>query len=223
MTNERASEPIEIDVWSDIACPWCYIGKRNLDTALAQLADDAVFPEVNITFHSFELAPDTPVDYAGSELDFLCEYKGFPAEHVRRMLDNVKSVAANVGLDYDFDAVKHTNTGKAHELLHFAKANGAQRELAERLMSAYFVEGRHIGKVDDLADLAAEIGLDRAAARAALMSGEYGLAVKQDKDRAVALGVQGVPYFVIDSKYAVSGAQAAEGFVQALRRVADER
>ncbi len=132
------TEKITIDVWSDIACPWCYIGKRNLETGLAQIADDPDAPQVEVTFHSFELSPDTPVDFEGDELDFLAGHKGMPRERVREMLDQVTGVAAGSGLEYRFDLLQHTNTVKAHELLHFAKAQGRQNEMAERLMSAYF-------------------------------------------------------------------------------------
>jgi predicted DsbA family dithiol-disulfide isomerase len=109
-----------------------------------------------VTFHSFELSPDTPVDFEGDELDFLAGHKGMPRERVREMLDQVTGVAAGSGLEYRFDLLQHTNTVKAHELLHFAKAQGRQNEMAERLMSAYFTEGKHVGRVDDLVALAAE-------------------------------------------------------------------
>ena len=130
------SEPIKIDIWSDIACPWCYIGKRHLEGGIAALGDDA--PEVEIEYHSFELAPDTPVDFEGSEVDFLARHKGIPVEQARMMIDRVTGVAAQAGLDYDYDALQHTKTLKAHELLHFAKEQGKQLELSERLFRAYF-------------------------------------------------------------------------------------
>ena len=121
-----------------------------------------------MTYHSFELAPDTPVDFDGSEIDFLVEHKGMRAAQVEPMLDRVAGIAKEVGLEYDFDALQHTNTIKAHQLLHFAKQHGKQLELTERLLKAYFVEGRHVGRDEDLADLAQEIGLDREDALRAL-------------------------------------------------------
>ncbi len=214
MTNAAASEPIQIDVWSDIACPWCYIGKRNLETALQQ--SDA---SVNVTFHSFELSPDTPADYEGSQLDFLAKHKGMPRDQVQQMLDHVTNVAKNAGLEYHLDETKTANTVLAHELLHFAKAHGKQRELKERLMAAYFTEGGHVGRIDDLVAYAAEVGLDADAARAALESHEFLPAVHADQAQAREYGIQGVPFFVINSKYAVSGAQPVEAFVGAIERV----
>ncbi len=217
------TEPIKIDVWSDIACPWCYIGKRNLESGLAAVADDADAPRVEVTFHSYELSPDTPVDFDGDEVDFLAGHKGMPRERVREMLDNVTGVAAGAGLEYRFDLLQHTNTVKAHELLHFAKAQGAQHAMTERLMSAYFTEGRHVGRVDDLVALAAEAGLDVDAARDALESGRHLADVRADQAQAQAYGIQGVPFFVIDGKYGVSGAQPADAFAQITRQVWAER
>lgn len=217
------TDAIKIDVWSDIACPWCYIGKRNLEKGLAETASDADAPAVEVTYHSFELSPDTPVDFEGDELDFLAGHKGMPRERVSEMLENVTGVAANAGLEYRFDLLQHTNTVKAHELLHFAKAQGAQLPMAERLMAAYFTEGRHVGRVDDLVDLAGEAGLDADAAREALESGQYLPAVRADQAQAQAYGIQGVPFFVIDGKYGVSGAQPPEAFAQSARQVWGEK
>ncbi|MBD8013045.1 DsbA family oxidoreductase [Microbacterium sp. NPDC077391] len=213
------SEPISIDIWSDIACPWCYIGKRNLEKGLAATAGDDDAPQVRITFHSFELSPDTPVDFDGDEIDFLAGHKGMPREQVEQMLGQVTSVAAAAGLEYRFDLLQHTNTVKAHELLHFAKAKGLQHEMEERLMSAYFTEGRHVGRVDDLVALAEEVGLDAAEARSALESSAYLDAVRADQAQARAYGINGVPFFVIDGQYGVSGAQPPEAFENVIRDV----
>jgi len=217
------TDAIKIDVWSDIACPWCYIGKRNLETGLAEIAEDADAPQVEVTFHSYELSPDTPVDFEGSEIDFLAHRKGMPADQVEQMLERVTGVAADAGLGYRFDILKHTNTVKAHELLHFAKEQGLQKETTERLMSAYFTEGRHVGRVDDLVALAGDVGLDAEATREALESGRYLEAVRADQAQAQAYGIQGVPFFVIDGKYGVSGAQPAAAFAQIARQVWAER
>jgi len=217
------TDAIKIDIWSDIACPWCYIGKRNLEKGLAEAATDEDAPIVEVTFHSFELSPDTPVDFDGDEVDFLAGRKGMPRERVTEMLENVTGVAANAGLEYRFDLLQHTNTVKAHELLHFAKSQGLQREMTERLMSAYFTEGRHVGRVDDLVDLAAEAGLDADAAREALESSRHLADVRADQAQAQAYGIQGVPFFVIDGKYGVSGAQPPEAFAQITRQVWAEK
>ena len=209
------SDVIKVDVWSDIACPWCYIGKRKFELGAEGF-------DVEVEYHSFELSPDTPVDFDGSAADFLAKHKGMPIEQVRPMLAQVTAIAADVGLDYDYDALQQTNTVKAHQLLHFAKAQGKQIEMKERLLRAYFVEGRHVGRTEDLADLAAEIGLDRDEALRSLESGEYLEAVHADQEQAMRYGIRGVPFFVIDGKYGVSGAQAPETFAQALKQVQDE-
>jgi predicted DsbA family dithiol-disulfide isomerase len=217
------TDAIKIDVWSDIACPWCYIGKRNLESGLAAASTDDDAPVVEVVFHSYELAPDTPVDFDGGETDYLAHHKGIPAEQAREMLDRVTGVAADAGLEYRFDRLKHTNTVKAHQLLHFAKAEGKQPELTERLMSAYFTEGRHLGRDDELVALAADAGLDPEAARDALVSERYLDDVRADQAQAQAYGINGVPFFVIDGKYGVSGAQPAEAFAQIARQVWEER
>ena len=217
------TEAIKIDVWSDIACPWCYIGKRNLENRLAAASADEDAPVVEVTYHSFELSPDTPVDFEGGEADYLARHKGISPEQASSMLERVTGVAADAGLEYRFDLLKHTNTVKAHELLHFAKEQGRQLELAERLMSAYFTEGRHLGREDELVALAADAGLDADAARGALQSGRYLAAVRADQAQAAAYGINGVPFFVVDGKYGVSGAQPAEVFGQVLTQVAGER
>lgn len=217
------TDAIKIDVWSDIACPWCYIGKRNLEDGLAAAANDADAPVVEVVYHSFELSPDTPVDFDGDEVDFLSGHKGMPRENVKQMLDNVTGVAARSGLEYRFDLLKHTNTVKAHELLHFAKEQGRQHEMAERLMSAYFTEGRHVGRVDDLVELAVEAGLNADAAREALESDRHLDDVRADQAQAAAYGIQGVPFFVFDGKYGVSGAQPADAFAEIARKLWAER
>jgi predicted DsbA family dithiol-disulfide isomerase len=219
MVAPRMTDAIKIDVWSDIACPWCYIGKRNLEKGLAAASTDDDAPLVEIEFHSFELSPDTPVDFAGGEAEYLSEHKGISPDQAAQMLDRVTGVAHDAGLTYRFDLLQHTNTVKAHELLHFAKENGRQAELAERLMWGYFTEGRHIGREDELVDLAADAGLDPDAAREALRSGRHLPSVRADQAQATAYGINGVPFFVIDGRYGVSGAQPAEAFSQIVRQV----
>ena len=216
--SENVSEKIKVDIWSDVQCPWCYIGKRKFEAGAVIFGE-----EVEVEYHSYELSPDTPVDYHGSTIDYLSERKGMPIDQVRKMLDNVTGIAKGVGLDYDFEAVKQTNTVKAHELLHYAKAHGRQLEMKERLLKAYFVDGRHVGKIDDLADLAEETGFDRADVVRSLTENEYLAAVKADQAQAIEFGIQGVPFFVIDGKYGVSGAQDAATFAQLLQQVRDEK
>ena len=217
------SEPLKIDVWSDIACPWCYIGKRRLEAGIAAYAAEPGRPPVEVEYHSFQLAPDTPVDFEGSEVDFLVGHKRLSEEQVHGMLGRVTAIAEEEGLHYDFDALRHTNTVKAHQLLHYAKAHGVQLEAKERLLRAYFTEGRHVGRPEDLADLAAELGLDREDVLRSLADDEYLAAVKADERTAVGYGIQGVPFFVIDGRYGLSGAHPARVFTEALATAAAER
>ena len=212
------SDAIKVDIWSDIQCPWCYIGKRKFEEGAAQFDG-----EVEVEYHSFELAPDTPVDFEGSPSDYLSQRKGMSLADVELMLERVTGIAADVGLDYHYENVHQTNTIKAHELLHYARAQGRQLDMKERLLKAYFVDGRHVGRVQDLADLAAEIGLDRDGVVRALESEQFLADVKADVALAQRYGIQGVPFFVIDGKYGVSGAQDATAFLGVLEQVRAER
>ncbi|KQV24885.1 MULTISPECIES: DsbA family protein [unclassified Microcella] len=215
------SNPIDVQIWSDVQCPWCYIGKRKFEAAVADF--EAAGGQVEVTYRSFELAPDTPVDFEGTPIDYLSQRKGISPEQAQQMVDRVSGIAESVGLDYHYDRIHQTNTVLAHEMLHFAKAQGKQVELKERLLLAYFTEGRHIGRADELADLAADVGLDRDAAAAALAEHTYLPDVKADMAQAVAYGIQGVPFFVIDARYGISGAQDSTTFLAALQQAAGER
>jgi predicted DsbA family dithiol-disulfide isomerase len=212
------SSPTSVHVWSDIACPWCFVGKRRFEKGVAEFGG-----EVSVEYHSFELAPDTPIDFEGSEVDFLARHKGMPTDQVEGMLDQMTKLAADEGLAYDFDALRHTKTLKAHQVLHLAKTEGVQLAVVERLFRAYFEEGRHLGRDDELVTLAAEAGLDPDKTRAVLEQDAYADAVQADIAQARAYGIQGVPFYVIDEKYGVSGAQRPETFAAALRQAADDR
>ncbi len=212
------SNPIDVQIWSDVQCPWCYIGKRKFEAAVDQFDG-----EVTVTYRSFELAPDTPVDFDGSPVDYLSQRKGVSPEQAQQMVDRVSGIAESVGLEYHYDRIHQTNTVLAHELLHFAKAHGLQVELKERLLRAYFTEGRHIGRAADLAELAADVGLDVTEAATALAEHTYLSDVKADMAQAVAYGIQGVPFFVIDHRYGISGAQDSATFLAALQQAATER
>jgi predicted DsbA family dithiol-disulfide isomerase len=212
------ADPIKIDIWSDIACPWCFIGKRRFEAGAAE----AGVP-VEIEYHSFELSPDTPVDFEGSEFEFLAQHKGIPVDTAKQMIERVTGIADSVGLHYDYDALQHTNTVKAHQLLHYAKLRGRQLEMKERLLSAYFEQGRHVGRIEDLADFAAELGFDRDDVVRSLEADEHLADVREDQAVAQDFGIQGVPFFVIDRKYGVSGAQEPATFAEVLRQVAAEK
>ena len=216
-------DPIRIDVWSDIACPWCYIGKRRLELAVAGFAENAGAAPVEVVFRSYELMPDLPSDFDGSTVDLLVTQKGLAAEQVRAMHDQVAGIAAEVGLHYDFASQQPTNTRKAHQVLALARARGVHGELTERLFRAHFVAGEHVGRDDDLADLAAESGLAREEVPQALAEQTYLPAVQADIDRARELGISGVPFFVLDGRYGLPGAQPPETFRAALAQVQADR
>jgi len=212
------SNSIKVDIWSDVQCPWCYIGKRKFEAAAA-----AFDGEVEVEYHSFELAPDTPVDYDGTPAQYLAERKGLPMPQVEQMIQRVTDIAASVGLEYHYEHVHQTNTIKAHELLHLAKEHGRQAEMKEALLKAYFVDGGHVGRIPDLADLAADLGFDRDQVVDALESERYLPAVKADVAQADAYGISGVPFFVFEERYGVSGAQDTTVFADVLRQLSAEK
>lgn len=216
------SQPVQVEIWSDVVCPWCYIGKRRFERGVELYRAAGGERDVRVTFRSFELDPDSPEDYEGSTEDFLVTNKGFPRAQVGPMIARVTSLAAGEGLEYDFSAMRQTRTRKAHELIHLARAHGLQEPMKERLMRAHFTEGAHIGHDEVLAALAEEVGLDRHDVLDALAAGTYAADVDADIDRARAYGISGVPFFVIDGRYGVSGAQAAETFAGALAQAASE-
>lgn len=206
---------MNVDIWSDIACPWCFIGKRRFETALAQ------FPhkdQVTVTWHSYQLDPTLPEHYDGTELGYLSERKGMPADRVAQMFGHVAQVAAGEGLAYDFERVVVANSFRGHELLHLAKSKDASTADAvkEALLSAHFEHGQDIGARDVLVRIGTEAGLDAGEIAEALDAGTFRDSVEADIAQARALGIQGVPFFVLDNKYGVSGAQPAELFSQAL-------
>jgi predicted DsbA family dithiol-disulfide isomerase len=216
--------PITVDIWSDIACPWCYIGKRKFERGLEafRLAHPDA-PEVSLEYRSFELSPDTPEDYRGGEAAFLAEHKGIPEVQAQQMLDSVTAIAASVGLDYHFETVRHVKTVTAHQALHHAKTQGLQLELKERLLSAYFVEGRDLADPAVLASLAAEVGLDEAGTAEALAEQRHLADVQSDIAQAREYGINGVPFFVLDGRFGVSGAQEPQAFTEVLEHVLAQR
>lgn len=204
---------MEIEIWSDVVCPWCYIGKRRFEKALA------TFPHrdaVRVHWRSFELQPGAAQQYSGTLDEMLAQKYDISLEEAAEMNERVSTLAAEDGLEYHLAQAKRGNTRNAHRLLHLAAERGVQGALAERLMRAYFTEGEPIGDAETLARLAAEVGLDAAEARATLASDDYAAEVRADERRAAMLGIRGVPFVVIDERYGISGAQPTEVFLQAL-------
>ncbi|GAA1849012.1 DsbA family oxidoreductase [Brevibacterium marinum] len=204
---------MRIEIWSDIACPWCFIGKRRFETALNDFEHK---DDVEVEWRSYQLDPSLPDHYAGTETEYLSQVKGMPADQVRQMFDHVTQQAAGEGLNYDFDSILVANSFTAHRLLHLAKTQGVLNQAQEELLSGHFEQGRDIGDVDYLAEVAQRVGIDAAEARRILSTEEFTAEVKSDIAEAQALGANGVPFFVIDRKYGISGAQPPEAFAQAL-------
>lgn len=215
----RASR-ISVDIWADISCPWCYIGRRKFEIGLAAFEHAEI---VAVTYRSYLLNSDAPLDFEGSSKDFLVRHKGIPADRIDQMAAQVRRGAAEVGLVYDTDKLRVTNTSKAHQVLHLAMKEGRQLELVERFFTALFAEGRHLGSDDVLGDLAAEVGLDRGDVLATLASGDFLAAVDADIAEARSLGITGVPFYRFDRTHGVSGAQPPDTFTALLRTLYDEK
>ncbi|MAO66482.1 MAG: disulfide bond formation protein DsbA [Balneola sp.] len=209
---------MKIDIWSDIACPFCYIGKRHLEKALEQMPDI----DVEINWKSFELDPNAPVDSDLDIYDTLAKKYGRDRSWAQQMNNNMVEMASKAGLDYDMDSVKPTNSFNAHQLLHLAKTHNKQDEMKETLLSAYFTEGKHVGDVDQLVEIADTVGIDKDEARHVLEENTYSEQVMADIEEAHRIGVQGVPFFYINNKYGLSGAQPVDVFVDTLQQIEDE-
>jgi len=202
---------VKVEIWSDIICPWCYIGKRRFETALA-----GVDHPVEVEWKSFQLDPTFPRGKAIPVYDALAEKFGGGREQVREMTGRVASLAAVEGLDYDFEHGVMVNTFDAHRLAHHAKSQGLGPQMHERLMRAQLIEGQTVNDVDTLVRLAEEVGVEGAGP--VVTSDQYTEDVNTDIREARQLGATGVPFFVLDRKYGVSGAQSAEVFSSALRQ-----
>lgn len=213
---------MRIDIWSDVVCPWCYIGKRRLESALADFGR-----ETEVVWHAFQLDPAAPTEPTQTVVEHLAaKYGGGSLDKGRQMVAHVEELAAGEGLRFDHAAAPHANTLDAHRLLHLALLEGGpevQSRLKDRLLAAYFTDARNPADRDLLAGLAADAGLRAERVAEVLGSEEYADAVAADIAQARALGATGVPFFVIDEKYGVSGAQSTEVFAQVLERAWSER
>jgi predicted DsbA family dithiol-disulfide isomerase len=210
---------MKVEIWSDVVCPFCYIGKRRFEKALEGFeAKD----KVEIEWKSFQLDPDLEYVPGQSVHEYLGKRKGASATEGKRMNDAMTAMAKEVGLEYNFDKAIINNTFNAHRLLHYAKEKGLQTEMKERLFRAYYTEGKNIGDIDTLAQLGEEIGLQAEAIKTVLQSDKYVQDVVKDQYKAQQLGIHGVPFYVFNNKYGVSGAQPSEIFAQVLEKVWEE-
>jgi len=210
---------MKVEIWSDVMCPFCYIGKRRFEQALQHFEHKE---EVEIEWKSFQLNPDLETDPAISINQYLADRKGWTIDHARQMNDHVTKMAAEAGLTYNMDKAVVANSFKAHRFSHLAKKHGLGVEAEEALFKAYFTDSKNIDDNAILAELGKQIGLDVAEAEQVLNSEAYADEVKHDIDTAQYLGIQGVPFFVLNNKYAVSGAQAVDVFEQSLTKAFSE-
>lgn len=210
---------MKIEIWSDFVCPFCYIGKRRLENALDKFEYKN---EVELVFRSFELDPNAKKEYKESIHELIANKYGIPVEQAKASNDQLILQAKALGLDYNFDDLKPTNTFDAHRLVHFAKTYGKDKELTERLLKAYFVDSLNLSDHNVLSELASEVGVDGAKVLMVLESDEYTSEVRLDEQTASNIGVTGVPFFVFNNKYAVSGAQPPELLLEVLEKVKSE-
>jgi predicted DsbA family dithiol-disulfide isomerase len=211
---------VHVEIWSDIACPWCYIGKRRFEEALAGFEHR---DEVRVTWRSFELDPGAPAERTGDRAEHLAAKYGATVEDARAMQQSMTDVAAGEGLDFRFDIARGGNTFDAHRLLHLAADHGVQDALKERLMRAYLSEGELISDHAALERLAVEVGLDAGDVRETLASDRFAAEVREDERTASALGISAVPCFVIDRRSGAPGAQPPEVLARFLQQGWDAR
>lgn len=208
---------MKIDVWSDIACPFCYIGITQLEKALQEIDGDA-----EVVFHSFELDPNAPKETTKTLNEILAEkYKMTPAQAWEANA-RVAEMATAEGLEFNMNKVVPVNTFDAHRLIHMAAEKGKQKEMKKRLLRAYFAEGKNIADYAVLVELATEVGLGADEVKKMLESDDYAEAVRSDVATAAQYGANGVPFFVVNEKHAFSGAQGVEGFREILEKVLEE-
>ncbi len=210
---------MKVEIWSDVVCPWCHIGKRRFEQALARFEHR---DDVEVHWRSFELDPGAESATAADEVaptayaQRLATKYGTSVDAAEQMISTMTDSAAAEGLDFRFDKAVRANTFDAHQVLHLAGERGVQDAAKERFLLAYFTEGEAVADRDVLVRLATEVGLDAAEVRTALDEQTYAAAVRADESQAMAYGIQGVPFFVIDSAYGVSGAQPADALLQVL-------
>lgn len=210
---------MKVDIWSDVVCPFCYIGKRRFEHALEKFAYKN---DIKVQWHSFQLAPELQTDPSKNTYAHLAERKGWTVEYSEQVHAQMTETAKEVGLEYNFDIAIPANTFNAHRLSHLAARHQVQDEMEERLFSAYFTEGKNVDDAETLVQLGVELGIPEEEVRNMLQSDLYAQAVREDIYTAQRLGLRGVPFFVLDNKYAVSGAQSSEVFFATLQKAYQE-
>ena len=205
---------MDVEIWSDIACPWCYVGKRRFEAALARFEHR---DDVRVTWRSFELDPAAPAEREGERAERLAEKYGMSVERAREMERQMTDTAAGEGLDFRFDLARSGSTFDGHRVVHLAGEHGLQDAMKERLLRAYFGEGQLMSDRETLVRLAVEVGLDEDEVRGMLASDRLAEEVRDDERTAHAFGISAVPTFVVDRSIGVSGAQPPEALLELLR------
>jgi predicted DsbA family dithiol-disulfide isomerase len=212
--------PLNVEIWSDIACPWCYVGKRRFEAALASFEHR---DEVRVTWRSFELDPSAPAEREGDRAEHLAAKYGVSRERAEEMHAQMTGVAAGEGLDFRFDRARDSNMFDAHRVVHLATAHGLQDAMKERLFRAYLGEGELLSDHAVLQRLAVEVGLPEEEVRDVLATDRYAPEVRDDERTAMGLGINAVPFFVVDRAMGASGAQPPEVLADLLRQAWDQR
>lgn len=210
---------MEIAIWSDYVCPFCYIGKRRLEQALEETGYAS---QANLQLKAYQLDASTPEVVTESMYESLARKYRTSIEQARSMTANVTEQAKSVGLDYNFEEMKGANTARAHRLVKFADTQEKGYVLGESLLKAHFLDGQNINDIEVLVKLATDVGLDETEARRVVESNEFFPQIQIDQTEAAQIGIQGVPFFVLNNKYAISGAQPIEVFKEAIEKVAQE-
>jgi predicted DsbA family dithiol-disulfide isomerase len=210
---------MKIEIWSDVVCPWCYIGKRRFETALERFGHR---DNVDVVWRSFELDPSAPPIRTGDSAERLAAKYGMSREQALASHERLTHMAAQEGLAFHFETSRSGNTFDAHRLLHLARERGVQDDVKERLFRAYFTEGEPIGDAETLVRLVSDAGISAHDAQAVLSSQAYAEDVRAEEQEARELGINGVPFFVVDRRYGVSGAQPADVLLQVLDRAWSE-
>jgi len=219
MNGNKEVFNMKIEVWSDYVCPYCYIGKRQLEMAIEAAGLQG---QVEVEMKAYQLDPYTPADDDTSVLERLAEKYQTTTEQAVQMTNSVAERAKEVGLQYDFTNMRNANTFKAHRLAKWAEQQGKGIEFSEAVLKAYFIETKKINDIDVLANIIEEIGLSRDEAIVIANNADFTQDVQQDIQEAQQIGVRGVPFFVLNRKYAISGAQPQQLFEDTLRKVAEE-
>jgi predicted DsbA family dithiol-disulfide isomerase len=210
---------MKVDIWSDIRCPFCYIGKRNFEKALQQFNQHE---NVLVEWHSYELDPNLKTDSSISVNEYLAKKKNQSVGWAEHMHKNVTGMAKAAGLTYDFNKAIVANSFDAHRLIQFAKIKNKGNEAEEAIFKAYFTDGADISDIDTLKNIGTSIGLNESELKSMLLSSNYTKEVRDDEQLAVEYGISGVPFFIIDNKYAISGAQPPDVFLRAMSDIIPE-